>query len=169
MGTPDANLAPAKGVASVKFRVVGTAGGVDDQDVEITVDAVDMRCQTGVTTPCGSANSAGGPDYVGELEANTPFQVSDHNSGPTGTGSDPATVLQIDFPITVGCAATVDNTVGSTCAVTTTMDAQVPMAIQESKRMSMEFDQVTVWDGGPDGDVLTPDNSLLFVQGVMVP
>ena len=35
--------------------------------------------------------------------------------------------------------------------------------------MTLEFDQVTIWDGGTDGDILTPDNSLLFVQGIMVP
>jgi hypothetical protein len=168
VGTPDANLAPAKSVASVLFRSVGVAGGPDDQDVEIVVEATDVRCQAGVST-CGSANSAGGADYVGQLEANTPFQLTDHNSGPTGVGSDPSTVLQTDFPITVSCAATSDTTEGSSCSLTTSMDAQVPMAIPESKRMIMELDQVTLWDGGPDGNVLTPDNSLFFVQGVAVP
>ena len=168
LGTPDANGAPAKSVASVLFKVVGFPGGVDDEDVQIVVDATDIRCGTGVS-PCGSSNTIGGADYVGQLEADTPFQATDHNSGLTGTGSDPSTMLQTDFPITVGCAATADATEGSHCSVTTSMDAQVPGAIQESKRMIMEFDQVTLWDGGPDGDVLTPDNSLFFIQGVMVP
>jgi len=168
LGTPDANQAAAKSVASVQFRVVGFPGGADDEDVEIVVDATDVRCGTGVS-PCGSSNAAGGGDYIGQLEADTPFQATDHNSGVTGTGSDASTVLQTDFPITVGCAATADVTEGSHCSVTTSMDAQVPGAIPESKRIIMEFDQVTIWDGGPDGDVLTPDNSLFFVQGVMVP
>ena len=168
IGTPDANLAPSKSVASVIFRVVGAAGGVVDQDVTMTVSATDVRCQASGTA-CGSANSAGGSDYTGELEANTPFQATDHNSGLTGTGSDPSTMLQLDFPFSVGCAATADTTVGSTCSVVTSMNAQVPAAIQETKRMALEFDQVTVWDGGPDGDVLTPDNSLFFIQGIMVP
>jgi hypothetical protein len=168
LGTPDANLAAAKSVASVQFRVVGFAGGVDDEDVEIVVDATDIRCGTGVS-PCGSSNTAGGADYVGQLEADTAFQLTDHNSGPTGTGSDSSTVLQTDFPITVGCAATADAGEGSHCSVATSMDAQVPGTIPESKRMLMEFDQVTVSDGGPDGDVLTPDNSPFLVQGVMVP
>jgi hypothetical protein len=168
LGTPDANGAAAKGIASARFQTVGAPGGVDDLDVQMTVEALDVRCQTGVTA-CGSTNTAAGPDYTGTLEANTPFQVSDHNSGPTGTGSDPSTVLQIDFPFSVGCVATADATVGSTCSVTTSMDSQVPGTIPEGKRMNMELDQVTLWDGGPDGDILTPDNSLFFVQGILIP
>src|SRR4051812_39548699 len=166
--TPDAHGAPAQGVGSIRFRSVGAPGGVDDQDVAMDVDASDVRCQTGVTA-CGSTNTAAGPDYVGQLEANTPFQLTDHNSGPTGTGSDPSTVLQIDFPFAVGCVATADATVGSTCSVSTSMDAQVPGAVPEAKRMNMELDQATIWDGGPDGDILTPDNSIVFVQGVFIP
>src|SRR4051812_18207015 len=74
VGTPDANQAPAKSVASVQFKIVGFAGGVDDEDVEITVDATDIRCGSGVS-PCGSANTTGGADYVGQLEADTPLQL----------------------------------------------------------------------------------------------
>ena len=167
VGTADANGAPAKSVGSVLYKVIGTQGGVDDLDIQMTTSITDVRCRNGVT-PCGGTNAADGPDYTGELETNAAFQITDHNNGGT-SGTDPATLLQVDFPYPLTCTATADTTVGADCMVTTTADAQVPGVIPEGKRMLVELDQFTVWDGGPDGTVSTPDNSLFFVQGLFVP
>jgi hypothetical protein len=165
LGTPDNNSAPAKGTGVVQYRVVGTAGGVDDLDVVMTTSLIDIRCRSGVAT-CGSPNTLGGADYVGELETNSPMQITDHNNE---SGTETATMQQIDFAYPVACAATSDPTVGATCAASTSMDALVPLSVPEMKRMLVELDAATVWDGGPDGIVDTPDNSLAFVQGVMIP
>jgi hypothetical protein len=167
-GSPDANGAPAKGAGTVIYKTVGSPGGVDDLDISMSTNIVDVRCLPAATS-CGSANITGGADYVGEVETNVPFQITDHQSGVSGSGSDPSTMLQIDFPYETTCAATVDTTIGATCATTTSADALVAGAIPEGKRINVELDQATVWDGGPDGIVFTPDNSLLLVQGVFVP
>jgi hypothetical protein len=165
VGTPDANGAAAKSVGSARFKVIGAPGGADDEDVQMTFGVTDVRCQAGVTA-CGSTNTVAGPDYTGELEANTPMQITDHAGGPTGEAT---TMLQIDFPFSMPCNATADTTVGSSCSVATTMNTQVPGAVHDSRRNTTELDGVTVWDGGQDGDILSPDNSIVFVQGVFAP
>jgi hypothetical protein len=53
--------------------------------------------------------------------------------------------------------------------VNTSADAVLPGAIQEGTRMIWALDRVRVYDGGPDGDADTADNSLFATQGVFVP
>ena len=41
--------------------------------------------------------------------------------------------------------------------------------VKDGDRQVVQMGQVQVFDGGPDGDVQTADNSLFAVQGVFVP
>ena len=92
-----------------------------------------------------------------------------HNAIGPGGGNVPATMVDIPFPVVTSCSATVDPDVGATCSITTTLDAIVPDAIREGKRSIWEMGQVSVEDGGPDGDTATVPNTLFARQGVFVP
>ena len=116
IGSPDANGAGANSVGFIKLGVVvGTPGPPDDSDVNIMASATDIRCKAGVAA-CGSANAADGADYTGELEGTAQIRISDHfNAVAPGGGTDPATVIDIPFPVVTPCIATASTAVGSTC------------------------------------------------------
>jgi hypothetical protein len=59
--------------------------------------------------------------------------------------------------------------VGGTCSADTTFDAIVPGAVRELKRAIWQLDQVTVDDGGADGDAQTGPNTQFAKQGVFIP
>ena len=67
------------------------------------------------------------------------------------------------------CTATADPSVGSECAVATSFDAIAPGSVPEGRRSIWQLGQVEVNDGGDDGIVATPGNTLFERQGVFVP
>ena len=77
----------------------------------------------------------------------------------------------VPIPVNVPCTATGGTAdIGATCAVTTTLDAAIPGLVPEQKRLVWGFDQVKVYDGGPDEDAdTTADNALFATQGIFVP
>jgi hypothetical protein len=77
----------------VLFRVNG-----DATDALINVNTTDVRCQTPVSTTCGSANAVAGADYTGELRATETLRITDRLNGP---GSTQGTVTDTSFPVTV--------------------------------------------------------------------
>ena len=75
-------------------------------------------------------------------------------------------MIDIPFPVVTPCSATVDPGVGATCSITTTLDAIVgPDAIKEGKRSIWEMGQVSVEDGGPDGDTSTQPEHAVRAPG----
>ena len=169
-GTPDANGAPANGVAFVKLVVqVGAPGPPEDSDVLITSEGTDIRCKPGVTA-CGSANAAAGPDYTGELEGTAQIQITDHwNAIAPGGGPDAATVIGIPFPVPATCVATASTAIGGTCSANTSANATVPGAVKDGKRAIVEIGQIQINDGGVDGLNATTPNTLFGVQGIFIP
>ena len=113
VGSPDANGAAANSEGFVKLEViVGVPGPPDDSDVAITANITDVRCKAG-TTACGSANAADGADYTGALQGNATIRITDHfNAVVAGGGTDPATVVDIPYPIAATCAATASTAIG---------------------------------------------------------
>ena len=170
VGTPDANGAAANAEASVKLEViVGVPGPPDDSDVAITSNGTDIRCKAG-TTACGAANAADGADYTGGLQGNATIRITDHfNAIAAGGGTDPATVVDIPFPVGASCASTASTAIGSTCTAVTSANATVPGAVKDGKRAIVEVGQITITDGGPDGVVGTTPNTLFGVQGIFIP
>jgi hypothetical protein len=170
IGSPDANGAAASSVGFIKIAVVvGAPGPPDDSNVNLTANATDIRCKAG-TAACGSANAADGADYVGELEGDAQIRISDHYNGvAAGGGTEPATVIDIPFPVITGCAATASTAIGSTCSISTTANAVVPGAVKDGKRAIVEIGQVQVYDGGPDGVAASDPNTLFSVQGIYIP
>ena len=106
-------------------------------------------------------------DYTGELEADPTLRITDRQSG--AAGDEPATVSDLDFPVTVPCAGTADTTVGATCAVTTTADSVLPGTVSDGKRAIWQLGKLEVFDGGPDGLASTEDNTVFARQGIFVP
>jgi hypothetical protein len=170
VGTPDANGATANSTAFIKLDVkVGVVGPPDDSDVNITADSTDIRCKAGVTA-CGSANTADGPDYTGQLQGNATIRITDHyNAVAPGGGTDAATVVDIPFPVPATCAATADASIGARCSTNTSANATVPGSVLDAKRAIVEIGQITITDGGPDGQNGTTPNTLFGVQGIFIP
>ena len=170
MGTFDANGAAPNFAGSVRLDVQpGSAGPPDDSDVLIAASLTDVRCaDTGAA--CGPANTAGGSDYGGELEASALLRLTDRfNDVAAGGGPDPATVVDFPFPVRVGCTPTSSKEIGASCAVATSANAVVPGVVTDGKRAIAQVGQVRVHDGGPDGLVGTAGNEVFAVQGLFVP
>ena len=157
-GTPDANGQPAKMVGAISFKAqVGNAGTpADEADVTITASITDVR----VRSTLG--------DYAGELQGSVTLRITNRLNG--SSLNEPATGSDVAFPFTIPCSATPESTtVGSTCAIATSADAVVPGAVTELKRSIWRMSDVSVSDGGADGDASTADNSPYLRQGIFVP
>ena len=136
----------------------------------VTSSLYDVRCRpTGAS--CGSANAAGPADYTGQLQATVEVRITDRLNGPPGWrhggGHGPGRLAVADsFP----CAPTAATAIGSTCSLTTTVDAITP----------------GLGAGGQAGDLgarpgagerrragrrraTPPPNTLFATQGVFVP
>jgi subtilisin family serine protease len=148
VGTLDANGRAANAIGSVRYDVkLG--------DVRIAVSMTDVRKQSDLS------------DYTGQLQADQTLRITDRQNGPSQT--EPATVQDASFPLTVPCGATASTTVGSTCAVTTTADSLVPGVLTDGNRTIWELGQVKLFDGGADGLAGTQPNTLFADEGLFVP
>jgi hypothetical protein len=166
VGTPDANGAGANSTGYLLVRVKET----DPQDIFWTLTITDVRCRPATNASvCANSNSAGGPDYAGEIQANMTARLTDHYNGPSLT--EAATVEDFPNPIQAPCASTSDPSVGSTCSVSFCTVACVgpPRNDIGGRRSVVEFTQIHVFDGGPDGQVSTNDNTVFMRQGIFVP
>ena len=156
VGTPDANGLGANSIGMARLAtIVGSPSTPGDQaDVTVDVSITDVR-QAGTFA-----------DYAGELEQVTNLRITDRANG---TGNESATVQDTPLSATVPCTATPEAARGSTCSISTSMDALVPGSVPEGKRSIWALGQVQVFDGGPDGVAATAGNSPFAVQGVFVP
>lgn len=172
VGTPDANGAAANSVGFLRLTaIVDTPGPPEGSDIIFTAEITDVRCEPG-TTACGNANAADGADYTGELQSDATVRLTDHfNAVTPGGGPDPATVVDIPFPVNVPCANTAATSIGGLCSIDTTFEAVRPGSItrMEGKRSVVELAQFQVSDGGADGVVATTPNTLFAVQGIFIP
>ena len=156
VGSPDANGQAANATGFLSFGVVvGAPGGADDSDVSFKLSFDDVRVQGSLA------------DYTGQLQARPQIRITDRANGPAT--NEPATGSEVELPVTVPCTATGSTTMGSTCSITTTMDAVTPGAVPEGKRSIWALDQARVYDGGADGLASTAPNTLFARQGVFIP
>ena len=177
VGTPDANGAAADMAGYVRMQVVAgdTATPGDQADVSIEASVTDVRCgATSAACPGGA-----GSDYAGKL-LTTPgaLRITDRLNTPPGPDGVPGTgegQLQIPFD----CTPTASPATGSTCGLSTTIDALLPGAVREGKRAIWELGQIHVRDAGPNGTgyespACPPacgdgDETLFLRQGLFVP
>ena len=165
VGTPDANGAQANMVGSILLKVKGTS----PEDVLIISATSDVRCKAGVAAAvCPNANTAGGPDYTGQVEGNAMIRITDHYNGTSLT--EAATVQDIPFPVDLTCTGTAgDPGIGGNCNISTTANAVLAGSVKDTQRAVVEIQQLQVTDGGTDGVVTTPPNTLFAVQGIFIP
>jgi len=157
VGTADANGTATNSVGAAGYGAIpGNASTTaDEADAVFTFSLTDVRKRVGLA------------DYTGELQAVTTLRATDKNSDPSGT--DPATLTDLEVPVTIPCTPTGDTSVGSTCSVTTTFEAITPGMVREGARSIWQLGQIEVRDGGPDGDVDTPGNGVFARQGIFIP
>ena len=164
VGSPDANGAGANSTGFILLRV----DAVPPEDVLITSTISDVRCQGATAAAvCNSANTAAGPDYSGQVQGNATIRISDHYNGPGLT--EAATVVDIPFPVNGSCVNTVATTIGGTCSVNTTANAVVVGSVKDNQRGVIGIGQLSINDGGADGQIATADNTLFGVQGIFIP
>jgi hypothetical protein len=157
IGSPDANGAGANSVGSVLLStIVGNPSTpADEADVKLELSLTDVRNKSNLS------------DYTGLVYLNFTLRATDRNNG---SGSDPATLIDLSLGPAFNCAATASASVGSTCGGTTTFDAIYPGIVKEGVRSVWDFKQATVYDAGPDGNPYTfGDNQPFARQGVFVP
>jgi hypothetical protein len=166
LGSPDATGAPANGVGSQRLSVC-----CGNADVAIAFSQTDVRCiNPGSTSACGTANTAAGPDYAGELDVVNTMRITDHFNNPGLT--TPGTAVTFPFHYTAPCANTAATTVGGTCTVNSTFNATIPgLAGNEvGKRANIELPETPqVYDGGPDATAVTNNNTLFEEAGIFIP
>jgi hypothetical protein len=170
IGEPTVNGAAANAVGFIKLTVkVGVPGPPEDSDVLIVSSGTDVRCQAGVAT-CGAANAQDGPDYTGQLQGTAQIRISDHwNAVAAGGGADPATVIDIPFPVNASCVATASTSVGGTCSANTSANAVVAGSVLDGKRAVVEIGQLQINDGGASGTAGAADTEVFEVQGIFIP
>jgi hypothetical protein len=164
VGTPDANGAAAKFVGFVEIDVSAPSF---ENELKLSGSISDVRCRPGTAASvCTSANTADGPDYSGTLDMRGTMRVTDHYNGTNL--NEAATVQDFPFVATLNCANTADTTIGGLCTVPAPARGPPNCSIR-GRRTVAEIGQIEVFDGGPDGDVTTADNTTFVRQGVFVP
>jgi len=144
-------------VGSSRFKVLlGNPGTpADEADVAIDVSVTDVRLRSNLA------------DYTGELQGSVTLRITDPLSGPAQ--NEVGTLGDLPLDVTIPCTVTAAADVGSTCSISTSADALLPGMVSESKRSIWQMTDVRVFDGGPDGQASTQDNTLFLTQGVFVP
>jgi hypothetical protein len=116
---------------------------------------------TGIAELAG-AQAGGSGSFQGKA-----LRITDTSNGP---GQDePATVVDIGFPIPIDCVPTASAGTGSACGVNTTANALAPGAVQSGKLAIWQLGEIEVKDSGPDGTRGNGDDEVLEVQGAFLP
>jgi Tol biopolymer transport system component len=158
VGTPDANGQPAKSVGSVTVRVIvgDPATPANEADLSLAVSLTDVRKKADLA------------DYTGQLELVSSVRVTDKRNLPAAYTA-PGTLSDFPFSLTLGCVATSDTTVGSTCTTTATANALLPNSLKEGRRAIWQLGAMQLFDGGSDGVASTDPNTLFATDGVFIP
>jgi hypothetical protein len=160
VGTADSNGQQTNSDGYLKLAVVGESPinflNGDQADVNLTFQLTDVRNNTSPYS-----------DYAGELRGLIGLRITDRLNGPTQTA--PATVTDADLGFNIQCATTPSTSIGGACNATTSVDTIMPGLAREGVRSVWETKQIKVFDGGPDGDADTANNTLFEVQGAFTP
>ena len=159
-GTPDANGRGANFVGKIRLAVSPGDPGTpaDEADVNLVVAFSDIREAPTLD------------DYAGELDVNVGLRITDRLNGTGAETTEAGTLTDQGLRATVPCTVTVDTEAGSTCELNTTLEALVPGVAVEGARAIWEVGQLTVNDGGSDGDADTSgDNTLFATPGIFIP
>jgi hypothetical protein len=159
VGTIDANGNASLSAGKVHLKVIGevpidlTNG--DQADVAVETRISDVRRQSDLL------------DYAGELQLSLGIRTTDQLNGTYL--NDPATASDTTLALPVPCTPTPDTSIGSSCNLSTTLEAILPGTVTERKRSVWQLTQLEVRDGGADGDADTGPNTLFLQQGLFAP
>jgi hypothetical protein len=136
---------------------------VASSDVRIELSMTDVR------------NKPSGSDYAGRVLVRSNLQITDRYNAPEYPETGTVQTIPLQFP--ADCIVTSSTGVGSTCSLTTTVDAAIPAAIPENQRSIWELGQIEVLDAGPNGTGYAScpptcgdgDETTFMRQGVFVP
>jgi hypothetical protein len=170
VGTPDAYGGAANSASYLRLKAFPAFFPPDHADILIDSALNDVRCvPTGGR--CGTVNASGPADYSGELRFSFTFRVTDHwNAIAPGGGTDAATVQEFNFEHAWVCLQSGSTSIGSTCNLSTSLQAIIPNGGLDDKRSIWELPAVRMYDGGADGDGdTTADNTVFARPGVFVP
>jgi TolB protein len=159
VGTPDANGQGVNAIGSVLMKAFSCAscpGPGPNADVTLELSITDVRQKSDLS------------DYTGQLRADASLRITDRNNTPN-PGPGPGTVSDTHFPFTVPCTATASATTGSTCAVSTSVNAVTPGALVATQRAIWQLGQIQVYDGGTSGTAGASDATLFMDQGIFIP
>jgi TolB protein len=137
----------------------------DEADVKIESQISDVR------------NASDQSDYAGQVLLKSKIRLTDRASGFGGVS---ATADDRNFNVPLSCTPTAEAPRGSTCELTTTVDALIPGFAKEGKRAVISTVSFQVLDAGPDTDVGsdfpacpptcgTGDERTFLDQGVFAP
>ena len=163
IGTFDNNMLPSNMVSHV-LLVIQTS----PPDMLLTASINDQYCKPAFAGACTNTGESLN-DYVGGLNVLIDFRLTDHWSGISGSGTDPATVVDFPVPWPVSCAAVGPGTPGGQCTSSTSMNAISPGVIQSGRRQSWHVMNLVVQDGGSDSNPATTPNNTWLVRGLFQP
>jgi hypothetical protein len=165
VGAPDANGSAANSSGFVRLDAV-------TGDVRLSASVTDVRCYyPSAPAFCADQNLQLDNDYAGELQGKLQLRITDRNNTPSPGGAGPGTVQDTPLLFTVPCTTTgPSNFIGSSCAVSTTVNTLIPGAVTAGLRTIWALGQIVVYDGGADGLASTTgDNTLFMDQGTFIP
>jgi TolB protein len=139
VGEPPLNGKGSNSIGHVQVDVI-------PGDAQIAISLTDVRCARPVVTAGGSPLCTGGPlsDYTGQLSFSAGFRRTDRSNNPANSAG---TLQEAGFSKNVSCAATADPLVGSTCSVTTTLNAIGGSGtVIPGSRAVWQFTGLTVFD-----------------------
>jgi WD40 repeat protein len=157
VGVGDGSPALSRSVGSVRMDVkIGVPGPPDDSDVLLRFSLTNVMRASDLS------------EYTGELRSEVTVRRTDRD--PPGAAPQ-STTMDFPFGFTVPCAPTPSSSLdASTCTSFTSVNAVIPLAVEDTHRAIWALDKLRVYDGGPDEDADTEaDNSLFMTQGVFVP
>jgi hypothetical protein len=165
IGSPDSNGfgANSSGAVIVTALAGNSSNNVDDADAKLTMSLTDVR------------NRPSGTDYTGRLAVSANIQITDRYNAPEFP--ETGTVQSFELQVPADCVGTANTAIGSTCSLSTTVDAVIPGAIVETQRSIWELGQIVVRDAGPNGTGYAScpptcgdgDEAAFMKQGVFVP
>lgn len=174
VGTPDVN-----GVAAMNAGVVRQDVVLAPPDITVNANMTDIRCEPPLPAAVCVPNGPGPPAYTGSTEILVPIDITDHCNypgAPAGCPAPPpglASTVSMTVTLRFGMpCAIVAPGVGSTCSTSTSWNAIIPGVIPPAAagtRMNIEVQQVSVTDGGPDGNAGTAPNQPFAISGLWSP
>jgi hypothetical protein len=131
----------------------------DEADLSVVVNASDVRSrQTG---------SDYDPSAGTDVSLIPRLRVSDTYNG--SPAARPATTSDFDFPVPISCTATADPAVGSTCNLSSSLDAVNAGAIKEGRKTAVSTWKLWLFDAGNNATRGDADDKQFAQQGIYVP